>query len=526
MALVSILIQQKGGDAILLGGKGNDIEFTDNYHSTITGGNHGIKASTFGAISITTTGTVTGVINDGIYARNSGSGTTNITVSGTVNGGTGAGITTLTSKGQAVTNITLNSGASVSATSGLAITNDTGDSTVTVSTGASITGSIDLGTGTDQIILNGGTLNVANSFPALAVTGNLINNSGIVNAQNGTAGDTVTVNGNFTQAVGGTLRLGAVSDTEHGSLVVSGTATFSAGTTIDVDVATVNTLTTNSELLDVISAGTLVASGFTVTDNSALLNFSARIDGNTVDLLAEGSQSIVEATTIGGKPATLGAAAVFDTAPSGLADVITELNLLATEQEVANAIESTTPGVSGGVSQMTSVATNAVTAAVASRQNQARGLSSGDGFMADRHIWLKPFGGWTDQDDRQGVTGYDVDSYGLAIGFDGDISSTWNVGFALAYINSDVESNLAAGSNTIDMDSYLAKVYATKMLDEVTALNLQVGAGLSNYDSKRRIFTGDVADADYDSWNIQLSAELERSYQVGNKNDCYSLCSC
>ncbi len=183
----------------------------------------------------------------------------------------------------------------------------------------------------------------------------------------------------------------------------------------------------------------------------------------------------------------------------------------------SNAAESTLPGASGGMAQLTNVVTNAVTDAIGSRQNVTRGLSSGDSFMTERHVWLKPFGGWTQQDNRQGVSGYDVDSYGLALGVDGDVSSSWNVGAAFAYVNSDVDSTLAAGSHQTDMDSYLAKVYATKLLDEVTALNLQAGAGVSDYDSSRRLFTGDVANADYDSWHVQFSAELERSFQVSAK---------
>jgi len=169
------------------------------------------------------------------------------------------------------------------------------------------------------------------------------------------------------------------------------------------------------------------------------------------------------------------------------------------------------------IAQITNIATNAFTGVIASRQDLTRGLPSGYSMMTDHHIWFKPFGGWTEQDDRQGVTGYDIDSYGLAAGFDGDVSASWNLGFALAYINSDVESNLAAGKHTINMDSYQAKVYATKMFDDVTALNLQAGLGLSDYDSSRHIFNGDLANADYDSWNVQLSVELERSYQVNDK---------
>jgi outer membrane autotransporter protein len=188
------------------------------------------------------------------------------------------------------------------------------------------------------------------------------------------------------------------------------------------------------------------------------------------------------------------------------------------DEEISEAAESLLPGITGGVAQVTNIATNAVTGVVAARQDLTRGLSSGDGFMTDRHIWFKPFGGWTKQDERQGVTGYDIDSYGFAAGFDGYVSSSWNVGAALAYINSDVESEMTAGKHTVDMDSYQAKVYATAMLDDMTAVNLQLGGGVSDYDSKRDMRTlNEIADADYDGWNMQFSAELERSYQVSDK---------
>jgi len=225
------------------------------------------------------------------------------------------------------------------------------------------------------------------------------------------------------------------------------------------------------------------------------------------------AMSVFGATSSENRRAAFGAAQVID-ANQVLLDVFSDLN---GDQEIADAAESTLPGVSGGVAQVTNTASNAVTSVVASRQGLIRGLSSGDDMMTDRHLWLKPFGGWTEQDTRQGVTGYNIDSYGLALGFDGDVSASWNVGFAFAYINSDVKSNLVSGSHNIDMDSYLTKVYATNMLDDVTALNLQFGAGVSDYKSNRRLFTGDVANADYDSWQIQASAELERSYSVSDK---------
>lgn len=313
------------------------------------------------------------------------------------------------------------------------------------------------------------------------------------------------------------LQVNVTDDANYGKLAVTGAATLPSNAKIDVNVANPSFAFTTAALTDIITAGTLTSDGsFAVTDNSLLFNFDAIKDGNTVDLtLAAASPAVLSSTLNQGKPAARGAAAVIANDPSGA--LASNFVSLTTEQQVADAVESTLPGVSGGAAQLTNLANNAVTDAVASRQALNRGLSSGDGMMTDRHLWFKPFGGWTEQDDRQGVSGYDIDSYGLALGLDGDISSSWNLGFALAYINSDIDSNLASGSHNIEMDSYSSKLYATRMIDDVTALNLQFGLGLSDYDSNRRIFTGDVASADYDSWHAQLSAELERSYAISDK---------
>jgi autotransporter family porin len=332
--------------------------------------------------------------------------------------------------------------------------------------------------------------------------------------------------GDYTQTATGLFRLSADSNSVFGQLLVGGTATLGSNANIDVDVNTVNTLANGQILASVLSAETLTSDGtFNVTDNSSIFNFSGSLSGTgtAVDLTVEKGITVADAVAFSGILSGTGAATVFDHlienggGTVAMADVITALGQLATEQQVADAVESTLPSISGGVALATNMATHAVTKVIASRQDLTRGLSSGDGMMTDRHIWLKPFGSKTEQDNRQGVTGYDIDSYGLALGFDGDVSASWNVGFAFAYMNSDVESNSAAGRQAIDIDSYQAKVYATNMLDDVTTLNLQAGVGISNYDSRRHIFTGDIANADYDSWNVQLNAELERSYQLNVK---------
>ena len=336
--------------------------------------------------------------------------------------------------------------------------------------------------------------------------------------------------GDYNQGSTGTLHIAAKSDDSASSpfeaggysqLFVAGTADI-AGKAY-VDVKQINTLEVGQILEGVVYAGEGLTGDFTsVTDNSALLNFVSEVwgeegDEGGIDLHIVEGQTIVETVTAGQKPVGAPAAEVLDSQPEGLSEVTEKLNMMETDEEVAAAVETVLPAVSGGGAQLTNLGGTVVTNIVGSRQDLTRGLSSGDGMATNRNVWIKPFGGWTEQDDRQGVTGYDIDSYGFALGTDSDITSDWSVGFALAYVNSDVSSQMAAGSHSVKLDAYIAKVYATHMLDERTALNLQGGVGYSDYDSSRRLFDSSVATADYDGWQVQASAELERSYEVSPK---------
>ncbi|PCJ30544.1 MAG: hypothetical protein COA90_09020 [Gammaproteobacteria bacterium] len=454
-------------------------------------------------------------------------------------------------------NLTISNGGAVTVVSGTGTTTiaSQSGSTSTLSIGAASdetavaagtlnTGTLEFGLGTGSLVFNhtdtvydfSADITGVGAIKLLSgstrFTGDLTGyNAGSLTVDGGTlaihSGDTLLLGADYTQTANGVLSIGVANDTTFGKLLVAGTVTLASNAKINIDVTDANSTTTS--MANVITAGTLVSDGsFSVTDNSTLFDFSAVKDGDTVDLILTAATSGAAAATDTSTPAASGAAKLVDDLSQAFASngstgnvemdgVITQLGALTTQKALAGAVETTLPSISGGTAQMTNTTANAVTGIVSSRQGSLRGQSSGDGFITDRHIWLKPFGGRTEQDTRQRVTGYDVNSYGLAVGIDGDISSSWNVGAALAYINSDVKSNLAAGTHNVDMDSYIAKVYASKTLDEATALNLQAGVGMSNYDSHRRLFTGDVASADYDSWNVQLSAEVERSFQVSTK---------
>lgn len=491
------------------------------------------------------TGATNGFINTGIITGGGGTAidaeadfklTNSGTITGDINHATTGVLTIVQSAGSIEGDIvsTADSSHSISLNGGSVtgdITLDGATANNLILNGATVSGNINIGTGAVDVrdsFTTGGTITATTVNVAENKTLNLGHNITATTYNAGTVsieeGSTRTIAGDYTQTSSGILQIGAASNSNYGKLKVTGTAAMGNDAKIDVDVNSINSLAKGQTLTSVLSAANITGNNsYTVTDNSALFNFIGATNGNAVDLTIEKGTTVLEAVTNTGLKPGRGAATVFDDlidnggGDTGMSNVITELGQLSTDKEVSDAVESTLPGITGGVAQLTNFTTNAVTNVVGSRQDLTRGLSSGDGFVTNKHFWFKPFGGWTEQDDRQGITGYDIDSYGLALGMDGDITSSWNLGAALAYINSDVDSNLTSGSHNIDMDSYIAKIYATHMLDDVTALNLQLGAGISDYDSNRRIFTGDVASADYDSWHAQASVELERSFSMSDK---------
>lgn len=379
--------------------------------------------------------------------------------------------------------------------------------------------------GAGEITLQKGTTRLSGGFNGF--TGKLtVGSGGVLNIK---AGDRLNFgSANFTQDSGGTLQIGVSSNSSYGKLVTTGTVTLPSKANIKIDVTGSNSTITASKLDDIVSAGTLTSDGtFNVTDNSALFDFEAVKDGNTVDLNikksedsgSSGSRSVGTRVSAAGLTAGKGAASVIDAEISSSASSSFSSNFvsLTTDKEVVEAVESVLPALSGGVAQFTNISNNAIGNMVSARQDAVRGISSGDDFLTAGNMWIKPFGGKTKQNSNNGVKGYETSNAGLAIGADKEISSKWILGAAFSYGSGSVESKLGKGDNTVDMSNYMVSAYATHAYDELTTFNFQAGLGMSEYDSKRRLFNDDVASANYDGMNLKLSAQAERSKALSDK---------
>lgn len=546
----------RGGDGrgIFVDFNGNIGTLTNNGTISGTGGNGSTGGGGGGRGMNLSNGSTTGSLtNDGTISGTGGNGasgggatglymgghtiTGNLINNGTISGKGGNGSTSRGggSGGIAMSGGTIggslinNAGGIISGTGGTGTIAGTGTgiylSGATISGGISNSGTI---FGTTQAIRAGSN--------ALTITNNA---TGVINgAISGAAvtvsnADTIKIGetnnssytGSYTQTATGSLSIGASSTASYGKFNVIGTANFPANAKLDVNVNAVNTLAVGNLLANVVTATTLNASTFVVTDKSTLFDFTGILDGNTIDLgllvaAATGGSSVYSSTLAAGNTNGLGAAVVLDsiiaTNPTG--PIGSAFLGLTTGQAVSNAATQTLPLIPGANAQTLMSTMHEAGHVVQSHLSEAKGSASGDSMLTDRHFWFKPFGSWADQDSRNGVAGYDARSYGGLFGVDAALNDANLLGFALGYSHSRVDSSSNIAPQDATIKHYQAILYGTHSIDDRTEINYQADLGLSHNDGERDItFAGLTAKSDYDTRTGHIGAGVSRLYSI-NEN--------
>ncbi|AMO37053.1 autotransporter outer membrane beta-barrel domain-containing protein [Thauera humireducens] len=376
-------------------------------------------------------------------------------------------------------------------------------------------------------VLSGGSLGVG----SVAIGGNL-SNAGTLSVA---AGKTLMVGGNLSST--DTLSVAVGSMSSYGKIDAAGTAIL--GGRLTVDAASAVGLT-NGTLSSVIHADGGVSGSFSsVSDNSVLFDFGVSYGANDVSLIVTtvggggdtgggdtgggdtgggGGATIVGSVNAFGNSPALGAAHVLDnvlaTNPTGpLALLFVPLT---TQQDVAVAASQTLPLLSGGTTKAAQNVMGDIGRVLQSRIDSRRGLSSGDEFLGDEHLWLKPFGSWADQKDRREVTGYEARTYGVALGVDGELSSALRVGAAFAYAKGDVDGNSSATPQSAEIDVFQLTGYGSYSLDERTEIDFLAGIGRNRNEGRRKItFAARVAEADFTSDTAYLGLGIGRRYALG-----------
>jgi len=367
-------------------------------------------------------------------------------------------------------------------------------------------------------------------------SGDLSDYKGEMNVKGGTlniaASDALTLGDAYNQTADSILQVGVNSVTESGKLVVAGTATFATDSKIHVNAAEAKGLglAFGANLGNIIEAGSLVSDGFVVTDNSALFDFEVSVDdaNNSVSLRSkQGTDESGEAVSLlkyvqkQQFTTGLGAANVLNDFVNGTAtgngmdEVVSGLGKMETAKDVADAVAQTLPLMSGSSAKASTSVMQANSNVVSARQS---GIASGDGFITDKHAWVKPVGSLAKQDARNGVSGFDASTFGIIGGLDGDLNDTTSIGFALSYMNTNLDGSGTNSTNSADIDAYQAIAYGQHQFGEQfhnLDLSWQAAIGFNQTDGTRRItFMDSKAKSKYNSYTSNLSVGLGRTFAM------------
>jgi outer membrane autotransporter protein len=350
------------------------------------------------------------------------------------------------------------------------------------------------------------------------LSGNLYvdGNIDVVNEDKGTiklaVAQTAVIGGNYTQGADATLEIGAYSADEYSDMQVGGTATFANGTTIKVDVPSLDDLVIDAVLEGVVTANAIVATSINVTDDSALFDFTADVYANRINLKVSSGTT---ASEIVGNGQSSGLAGLIDRSTqnsSRSAEMTERINRLAklNNSELAKALAEMTPQDDYSAATYTMMAN--ASRVIRTRQ-KARGASSGDEMFADRNVWVKPFGSVSEQDTVGGTNGYDADSAGIAMGVDGELASGNSIGVAVLYSNTNVDSKEV--DQTAQIESAQVAIYGDMpVIDDQTTFGWQAGITQHKNTGNR---AADTIESKFDSMSYFAKAELTRDYVMSDQ---------
>ncbi|GAB3447726.1 autotransporter outer membrane beta-barrel domain-containing protein [Insolitispirillum peregrinum] len=145
------------------------------------------------------------------------------------------------------------------------------------------------------------------------------------------------------------------------------------------------------------------------------------------------------------------------------------------------------------------------------------GISSGE-TLKGLGVWGQGFGSTARQGERNDVSGYDADTYGLAFGADFKVIDPVRVGLSFAYANTGVDSTGDRTGSGQDIDSYIASLYGTYSGNGWYA-DGALTYGIHKYDATRHVAIAGAASqtlkASYDGQQVGARVEAGVPLAVG-----------
>ena len=133
-------------------------------------------------------------------------------------------------------------------------------------------------------------------------------------------------------------------------------------------------------------------------------------------------------------------------------------------------------------------------------------------------LWLKPFGGYADSSRRNGVPGFDADTFGIALGGDIQVSDRLMVGAGLAWSDTEIDGK-TLNRNDLDVEGYQLVVYGNYELNATDFIEGYALVGLNDNETRRDMTIGainSVARGDYESVFTQVYTGMGSRYRISD----------
>lgn len=139
-------------------------------------------------------------------------------------------------------------------------------------------------------------------------------------------------------------------------------------------------------------------------------------------------------------------------------------------------------------------------------------VSMDNRWLKDAQLWIKGFGTFASQNDRDGLVGYENNVLGSALGLDGRYDAKTHLGVSLSYASTNVHMNDAVSG--LNVNAYQGTLYGVKELSSPWYVDGSLGLAWNSYNATRGIvFNGlnRAAQAEYDGQ--QYAANIGLGYR-------------
>ncbi len=363
------------------------------------------------------------------------------------------------------------------------------------------------------------------------------------------------LNGNYTMAANESLGIALDVEDEgnldsYGKLLVNGTANISKGDLKVYASDAIKNMSGSNEWKDIVKATTRVGEFTQVSDNSPLVNFYADYsDPNAVHLkMGAPTPPVVtpEPPVVTPEPPVVTPEPPVVTPEPPVTDTtfVESVNTQSQRNDVGIAYaldRAIQDQIVNGDNDLAKALISSTTnfnqnqLAVAANQLQPLFMGAANRIITDtnyaaseavtehrattteRNVWAKLIGNTGSHDAKNGVTGYEADSYGAIVGLDTPINSDLNLGLAVSYIDTDADTDGSRLDHKLTAKNWQVLGYGNYGASDATDVNFHIGAGRSSVKGERHlsILTNAVARSDYDV--DTLRAGLGVDHRIGSE---------